>query len=134
MCNLFIIFIFIFIIPLCNYICRFFRKFKTQSFQQAMVEIGWFQVESVLQETLNCMETSLLGLFLSNSFIASYSVFKVTLLCFLSTIHKQSSKQTNLKRAKRLKNIRIRKFEHIFSIPFIRGKKGTFFKIKIRIT
>ena len=132
MCNLFIIFfIFIFIIPLCNYICRFFRKFKTQSIQQEMVKIGWFQVESVLQETLNWMETSLLGLFLSNSFIASYSVFKVTLLCFLfvvilSTIHKQSSKQ-NLKRAKRLKNIRIRKFEHIFSIPFIRDKKGTFF-------
>ena len=76
------------------------------------------------------MAASLLGLFLSNSFSASYLVFKVTSLCFLfvvilNTIHKQfifmhqSSKQSNLKTPKRRKNIRIRKFEHdIFWIPF----------------
>ena len=71
------------------------------------------------------MITSLLGPFLSNSFSISYFVFKVTSLCFLSevilnTIQKQfTSKQLILKTAKRLKNIRIRKFEQdIFLIPF----------------
>ena len=100
-------------------------------------KIGWFQVESVLLETLNWMTTSLLGLFLLNTFSASYSVFKVTLLCFLfvvimNTIHKQSSKQKNIKPAKRFKNIQIRKFEHdIFSIPFTvtssETRRGNFF-------
>ena len=83
------------------------------------------------------MAASLLGLFLSNSFSASYLVFKVTSSCFLfvvilNTIHKQfsfmhqSSKQSNLKTPKRRKNIRIRKFEHdIFWIPFTVTSSGT---------
>ena len=50
----------------------------------------------VLLGTLNWMVASLLGLFLSNSYSASYFLFKVTSLCFLfvvilSTIYKQFS-------------------------------------------
>ena len=72
------------------------HKIQKQSIYQTMVEIGWFQVESVLLGTLNWIATSLLGLFLSNSFSASYFALKVTLLCFLfmvilNTIHKQFS-------------------------------------------
>ena len=94
------------------------------------------------------MATSLLGLFLSDSFSASYFVLKVTLLCFLfvvilNTIHKQfslmhySSRQSNLKTEGRLKNIRITKFKHdIFSIPFTvtsseTRRRNEFFKSKL---
>ena len=92
--NLFIrFFIFIFIILVCNYLCRLFGKFRN-NIEQTMVKIGWFQVESALLGTLNLMQASLLGIFLSNFFSASYFVFKVTSLCFLfvvivKTIHKQ---------------------------------------------
>ena len=94
-----------------------------------MVKIGWFQVASVLPGTLNWMVTSLLGLFLSSSFSASYFVLKVTssfllFVAILNTIHNRLSfthyslKQSNLKTVERLINIRIRKFERdIFSIP-----------------
>ena len=85
-------FIFIFIILVCNYLCRLLRKFRNNK-EQTMVETGWFQVESVLLGTFNWMAASLC-LLLSNFFSASWFVFKVTLLCFLfvvivNTIHKQ---------------------------------------------
>ena len=96
MCNLFIrFFMVIFIIPACNYLCRLFGKFRNNR-EQKMVDIDWFQVESVLLGTLSWTAASFLGLFLSNFSNASYFVFKVTLLCLLfvvtvNTIHKHFS-------------------------------------------
>ena len=83
-----------------------------------MVEIGWLQVESVLLGTLNWTTTSLLGLFLSSSFSSSYLVFNGTSLCFLFvailrrthqqlSFMQQTSKQSNLKTAERLKTFEL---------------------------
>ena len=94
------------------------QKIQKQSIQQKMVEIGWLQVESVLLGTLNWTTTSLLGLFLSSSFSSLYFVFNGTSLCFLFvailrrthqqlSCMQQTSKQSNLKTAERLKTFEL---------------------------
>ena len=95
------------------------------------------------------MATSLLGLFLSSSFSASYFVFKVTQLCFFvwpfwtqytSDFFSPINLQNNLTIVERLKNIPIRKFERdisnlltVTSSKIKEEGKNEFFKSKFEL-
>ena len=86
MCNLFIrFFIFIFIISVCNYLCRLFRKSRSNLFNRQWSRLAGSSRKCTSRNVERNGNFFVRSIF-SNSFSASYFVFKVTSLCFLSVV------------------------------------------------